>query len=31
METMAHSMEVQKYRHNSHKALPQLEVTLTGI
>ena len=26
MEIMAHSMAVQKYRHNSHKALPKAVV-----
>ena len=31
MEIMARSMAIQKYRHSSHKALPYLEVTLTGI
>ena len=30
MEIMAQTMAVQKYRRSSHKALPQLEVTLTS-
>ena len=30
MEIMVHSTEIQKYGNSSHKAVPQLEVTLTG-
>ena len=31
MEIIAHSMEIQIYRNSSDKALPNLEITLTGI